>query len=228
MLDEPISVLDVSGRKNSNRGKIFYGISSVPDIGIVQENFNNHSNDNGNVDNLHEVLGCIEIKNIDSDIKKSKLIDSLQSVLEKIKNNTYKKADNSYFIDEQEYIGFTGVDIEQLLRQVLWYRKVLYTNGKEWKYFEVVFSNENSKSQYLVDIKEFSYSENSEDYKKYKDGKKTIDRTWFRRLSNAGDGVKWIQNVNIYEENLFLESDYNRSDEQAWSELKNSIRMKFV
>lgn len=107
VLDEPISVLDISGRKNSNRGKIFYGISSVPDIGIVQESFNNHSNDDGNVDNLHEILGCIEIKNIDSDIKKSKLINSLQSVLEKIKNNTYKKADNSYFIDEQEYIGFT-------------------------------------------------------------------------------------------------------------------------
>lgn len=81
-----------------------------------------------------------------------------------------------------------------------------------------LLSNENSKNQYLNDIKEFSYSENMEDKDMY----------WFIRLANAGNSVKWIQNINIYEENLFLERDYNRSNEQAWNELKNSIKKKFI
>lgn len=106
-----LSLRDVSKRwGRTNRGRIFYGLSGVPDFAILDVDFENSENW---IDDIDNVYGCVEIKGINN-----KLL-SIQKIITKIKNGK----------------GIT-VDDGQLLGEILWYKKVLYTNGLAWKYLE--------------------------------------------------------------------------------------------
>lgn len=104
------SLRDVNRRwSRTNRGKVFYGLSSIPDFAILDVDFINSENWINDVD---KVYGCVEIKGID------KSLLSISEILEKISND-----------------GKITLDEEQLLGEILWYKKVLYTNGLLWKFF---------------------------------------------------------------------------------------------
>ncbi len=104
-----LSLRDVDRRQNTERGRVFYGIASVPDFVILDEEFENSEDWHKNV---KLVYGCVEIKKFDEEIS------GIKEILEKIRNrNTLERNE------------------AQLLGEILWYRKVLYTNGNEWKFF---------------------------------------------------------------------------------------------
>ena len=106
-----LSLRDVNRRwGRTDRGRVFYGLSSVPDFAILDVEFVNSENW---LDDVDMVYGCVEIKGID------KTLLSIDEILIKLNNG-----------DE------ITTDEGQLIGEVLWYKKVLYTNGLVWKFLE--------------------------------------------------------------------------------------------
>lgn len=104
-----LSLRDVSKRRKSKRGMVFYGLSNFPDFVILDEEFKNSENWEKDID---KVYGCIEIKGID------KKMVSVESI------NVEKNG------------GIITQELGQLLGDILWYKKMLYTNGFLWKFIE--------------------------------------------------------------------------------------------
>ena len=106
-----LSLRDVNRRwGRTNRGRVFYGLSSIPDFAILDVDFINSENWMNDID---MVYGCVEIKGI------NKTLISIEEVLKKI-----------------SYGEEINLEEGQLLGEVLWYKKVLYTNGLVWKFLE--------------------------------------------------------------------------------------------
>lgn len=107
----------VFARRRSALGRIYYGISSFPDIAIVDRAFNNQCNEQITEDNWNKLRGCVEVKSYNSELYH----------LEELKQYSQGKQELS-----EEKLREVG----QLIGEILWYKKVLYTNGVEWILFE--------------------------------------------------------------------------------------------
>lgn len=106
-----LSLRDVNRRwGRTNRGRVFYGLSSIPDFAILDVDF---ANSEIWINDVDMVYGCVEIKG------SNKKLLSIEEILTKINNGEEITSDEG-----------------QLLGEVLWYKKVLYTNGIEWKFLE--------------------------------------------------------------------------------------------
>ncbi len=113
IIKDRLSVRAVFNRIRSELGQVFYGLSNFPDFAILDSDFSNQDNAGPQIKNINQIYGCIEIKALGTP-----LLD-MNSIVGKTAG--------------QEKLG----DHEgQLLGDVLWYRKVLYTNGCQWKYYE--------------------------------------------------------------------------------------------
>ncbi|MDM8534302.1 hypothetical protein QUF55_06305 [Clostridiaceae bacterium HSG29] len=111
-----LSLRDVNRRQgHTKRGRIFYGLSSIPDLVILDIEFVNSENW---LDDFGNVYGCVEIKNCDAKLFSAKKI--LKQLEEMSRNLTSEE--------------------EQLLGEILWYKKVLYTNGLHWILFELKYN----------------------------------------------------------------------------------------
>lgn len=101
----------VFARRKTDKGQIYYGISSFPDVAILDKKFKNISNKTISEEVWHQLKGCLEVKALET-----KLItkDQIEEVLS-TKPDKLKK------------------EIGQLIGEILWYKKVLYTNGVEWR-----------------------------------------------------------------------------------------------
>ena len=106
-----LSLRIVAERRKSELGQIFYGISSVPDIAILDRDFNNEKNKVINKENRDKLKGCIEVKNL------GEKLYTLEELQEEFENEN------------------VGTAAGQLAGEILWYKKLLYTNGTEWKLF---------------------------------------------------------------------------------------------
>jgi hypothetical protein len=108
---QELSLRDVNRRwGRTNKGRVFYGLSGVPDFAILDSEFINSENW---LDDIDMVYGCVEIKIIDNTLL------SIKEIIKKINNRDE--------ITKEE---------GQLLGEVLWYKKVLYTNGLVWKFLK--------------------------------------------------------------------------------------------
>lgn len=103
----------VFARRKSLLGQIYYGISSFPDIAILARDFKNKEHKEINFENWKKLKGCVEIKAYNEELydleKLKKLIKESEKSLKK--------------------------EVAQLIGEILWYKKVLYTNGVQWKLF---------------------------------------------------------------------------------------------
>ena len=113
-----LSLRIVAERRKSELGQIFYGISSVPDIAILDRDFNNEKNKVINKENRKKLKGCIEVKNL------GEKLYTLEELKEEFENEN------------------VGTAAGQLAGEILWYKKLLYTNGKEWILFTFYNSGE--------------------------------------------------------------------------------------
>lgn len=105
----------VFARRKSAKGQIYYGLSSFPDVAILDKKYKNISNSTIDKELWIQLKGCLEVKSLGK-----KLITKSQ-----VEEVITKKPD----ILEPE--------IGQLLGEILWYKKVLYTNGIEWRCLRV-------------------------------------------------------------------------------------------
>ena len=121
-----LSLRIVAERRKSELGQIFYGISSVPDIAILDRDFVNNQHYKITGKNRDKLKGCIEVKNL------GEKLYTLEELQKEFKNKN------------------VGTAAGQLAGEILWYKKLLYTNGKEWKLF--TFINSGEKDNEIIGI----------------------------------------------------------------------------
>ena len=121
-----LSLRIVAERRKSELGQIFYGISSVPDIAILDRDFVNKQHYEITGKNRDKLKGCIEVKNL------GEKLYTLEELQEEFKNEN------------------VGTAAGQLIGEILWYKKLLYTNGKEWKLF--TFKNSEKYDNAIIGI----------------------------------------------------------------------------
>lgn len=104
----------VFSRRISKLGLIFYGISKFPDIAILDRDFRNKKNSEVNGENWLKLRGCVEAKALDVPLCN---LNDLKGLKDPNKSESEKQ------------------EAAELLGEILWYKKVLYTNGIVWKVF---------------------------------------------------------------------------------------------
>lgn len=114
----------VFARRKSPKGQIYYGISSFPDVAIIDKKFKNLSKAKIEKKEWNQLKGCLEVKALGAKLITEKEVEDVIS----------NKPDN------------INQDIGQLIGQILWYKKVIYTNGIEWRYLYI--------SEYTKELKD--------------------------------------------------------------------------
>lgn len=112
-MTEELSKRYVFNRKRSKKGNIYYGLSSFPDIAILDKHFVDIDRGEIEEEDWNGLIGSLEIKALGQKLFN---IDDIQECLSK----------ETLTIAEGQFIG-----------EILWYKKVLYTNGEEWKYIYI-------------------------------------------------------------------------------------------
>lgn len=118
-LKDSLSKRYVFGRRKSNMGQIYYGLSNFPDIVILDKTYENESRKSIEIKEWKKLRGCVEVKNLNHPLIteeeiKSTISDSFEHITEK---------------NEQE--------MGQLIGDLLWYKKVIYTNGIQWRFLSL-------------------------------------------------------------------------------------------
>lgn len=116
----------VFARRISELGQIYFGISGFPDIAILDKDFNNQINKDITPENWHKLKGCVEVKAYGN------------------KLYTLKQ------LKEEFDGGNPNTEAFQLIGEVLWYKKLLYTNGAEWKLFK--FEDYKVREEFIIKI----------------------------------------------------------------------------
>lgn len=126
---EELSKRYVFNRRRSTKGNIYYGLSSFPDIAILDNVFTDKERkEEITEEDWNGLIGCLEIKALDDELF---TITNIQDCL----------------TDEEVTSSKISKSLGQLIGEILWYKKVLYTNGREWNYFYV-----NKYSQELKEV----------------------------------------------------------------------------
>lgn len=153
-----LSLRYVFARRRSKLGKIYYGISGFPDMAVLDLNFANIKLEKISADNRNQLKGCVEVKAYGR-----KLFD-----LEYLEKFVTDKVDHS--IKETRDIG-------QLLGEILWYKKVLYTNGIKWKLFILKHNADTEKK--IIEIVN-NRKDVDGDSSKINDGKPDKKEEWWK------------------------------------------------
>lgn len=114
-LKDSLSKRYVFGRQRRGLGQIYYGLSNFPDIVILDKTYENKSRKSIKIEEWKKLRECVEVKNLNYSLITEEKIKSTIS--------------NSF-----EHI--TG-EMGQLIGDLLWYKKVIYTNGIEWRFLSL-------------------------------------------------------------------------------------------
>lgn len=149
-LKDSLSKRYVFGRRKSNMGQIYYGLSNFPDIVILDKTYENKSRKSIKIKEWKKLRGCVEVKNLNHRLITEEEIKSTLS--------------NSF-----EHLTR---EMGQLIGDILWYKKVIYTNGIEWRFLSLDDNNEmNHKILKVVNNRI-----------KLEDGKNTFD--WWNQIKD--------------------------------------------
>lgn len=110
---EGLSKRYVFARRISPLGQIYYGISSFPDIAILDYDFKNKEHKEISFENWKKLKGCVEVKAYNEPLYD---LEDLKNIIKESEESLRK-------------------EVAQLTGEILWYKKVLYTNGVQWKLF---------------------------------------------------------------------------------------------
>ncbi|WP_100104791.1 hypothetical protein [Streptococcus pseudopneumoniae] len=114
-LKDSLSKRYVFGRRKSNMGQIYYGLSNFPDIVILDKTYENKSRKSIKIKEWKKLRGCVEVKNLNHRLITEEEIKSTLS--------------NSF-----EHLTR---EMGQLIGDILWYKKVIYTNGIQWRFLSL-------------------------------------------------------------------------------------------
>lgn len=114
-LKDSLSKRYVFRRQRSALGQIYYGLSNFPDIVILDKTYENKSRKSIKIEEWKKLRGCVEVKNFNYPLITEEKIKSTIS--------------NSF-----EHIT---KEMGQLIGDLLWYKKVIYTNGIQWRFLSL-------------------------------------------------------------------------------------------
>ncbi|WP_415745155.1 hypothetical protein [Streptococcus pseudopneumoniae] len=114
-LKDSLSKRYVFGRQRRGLGQIYYGLSNFPDIVILDKNYQNKARKSIEIEEWKKLRGCVEIKNLKNDL---------------ITEEEIKSTISNSFEHITEEMG-------QLIGDLLWYKKVIYTNGIQWRFLSL-------------------------------------------------------------------------------------------
>ena len=120
----------VFGRQRSSMGQIYYGLSNFPDIVILDKSYENKSRKSIKIEDWRQLRGCVEVKNL-----KHRLIAE-----EEIKSTLL----NNFEHMTQE--------MGQLIGDLLWYKKVIYTNGLQWRFLSITDDDNNELADRIIEV----------------------------------------------------------------------------
>ena len=118
-LKDSLSKRYVFGRQRSDLGQIYYGLSNFPDIVILDKTYENKSRKSIKIEEWKKLRGCVEVKNL----------NHLLITEEEIKSTI----SNSF----EHITGKKEQEMGQLIGDLLWYKKVIYTNGIQWRFLSL-------------------------------------------------------------------------------------------
>ena len=129
--------IKADNNKNVKSRKYIDGFGSFPDLAIFDESFPDLSDEENIVSNLKKIYGCVEAKCIGKDLIEFLDLNTTEIICEKNEEDNwigYYGKKNKIILNEAK--GRAN-DAGQLLGELLWYGKVLYTNGVIWKYYKL-------------------------------------------------------------------------------------------
>ena len=145
------------------------------------------------INNIDKIYGCIEIKEVNYTLL------NVKDIIEKVK------------------LGIELRDEEgQLLGEVLWYRKVLYTNGIRWMYYEWENIDKNDWDYIKKLVKTRINMEKEYRTKENIDSRKSVNLSNF----NYYNKIKF-ENININEVELISLSNDIKDDQ--WNDFINKV-----
>ena len=240
---ENLSIRDVHNAKRfceKSLRKYINGFGGYPDLAIWNEQFGEKEDEKVI---LNRIYGCVEVK---SNIKNPEQVEGEVEVkieLEQEKNSEQDEvkivAENkleqpkqkNYFIkrnNKKIYLNYANTGnatVEgQFLGELLWYGKVLYTDGLIWKYYKLSkpFLRENSdiRNKWLDEEKKNELPKGSKEYKTWifeqcKKPLKIISK-------NIGDLTK-IYNKIKDETSIPAFNEFDLQDYQEWKNFKTNL-----
>lgn len=114
-LKDSLSKRYVFGRQRRGLGQIYYGLSNFLDIVILDKTYENKSRKSIKIKEWKKLRGCVEVKNLNHRLITEEEIKSTLS--------------NSF-----EHLTR---EMGQLIGDILWYKKVIYTNGIQWRFLSL-------------------------------------------------------------------------------------------
>lgn len=244
---EKLSIRDVHNgqnikkeNKNVEQRKYINGFGSFPDIAIFDESFPDLSDENPQeeniVSNLQKIYGCVEAK---CNKKNPEQIE-VKIVAE---NKSEQPKQENYFIERNNtktYLhdakGIATVE-GQLLGELLWYGKVLYTNGVIWKYYKLFEGTEtinNIRKDYISLINKNKLPKESFEYKtwifeqcKEDDLKITITSKEIGNLTDIYQIYQKIKKENKEKEKFEQKWEAlkdKKGFEQRWNDFKEKLK----
>ena len=120
----------VFGRQRSSMGQIYYGLSNFPDIVILDKSYENKSRKSIKIEDWRQLRGCVEVKNL----KHSLMTE------EEIRTTLSNKP-----------MHITR-EMGQLIGDLLWYKKVIYTNGLQWRFLSITDNDNNELANRMIEV----------------------------------------------------------------------------
>ena len=133
-LKDSLSKRYVFGRRRSALGQIYYGLSNFPDIVILDKTFENKSWESIEIKEWKKLRGCVEVKNLNHRLITEEEIKSTIS--------------NSF----EHITGKKEQEMGQLIGDLLWYKKVIYTNGLQWRFLSITDDDNNELANRIIEV----------------------------------------------------------------------------
>ena len=129
-LKDSLSKRYVFGRRKSNMGQIYYGLSNFPDIVILDKSYENKSRKSIKIEDWRQLRGCVEVKNLNHRLIAEEEIKS--TLLNNFEHMTQ--------------------EMGQLIGDLLWYKKVIYTNGLQWRFLSITDDDNNELVNRIIEV----------------------------------------------------------------------------
>ena len=251
---EKLSIRDVrkgqrikeENKKHVESRKYIDGFGSFPDLAIFDESFPEKENIDSN---LQKIYGCVEAKCISQELIECLDLNTIEIICKENKKNKKNNENEeiswiNYYVKKNKTLlngsGGRAKDAGQLLGELLWYGKVLYTNGLIWKYYKLSELEELEKNQETInDIRgEWIIADRNKGDTTSPDGKNPHEnwdkerKTWIFeqcketplkiKSKNIGDLTK-IYNKIKDETSIPAFNEFDLQDYQEWKNFKTNL-----
>ena len=210
----------ISGKNKRIMNEMLYGYASYPDLVLLDENCDLREKKDTlpYTKQYNYLLGCVEVKSVSKN-----LVSEVKQKEWKIKwvpSNYYYKKDNRL------------TDFGQILGEILWYGKILYTNGKVWYYLEL---QQPQRENIIKNIEEFIGRKKTQKWlgiqedNAPKEGllkEETQIEILCVNIGNLKSIYKKIINATENEEHISesaIRQQFKQKDVQEWNRLKYNL-----